>query len=134
MEFGSALLNAIARFYSAADEAALQDRAQEIHERLGQLEAVLDDGPFFAGERFSLVDAVFAPVFRYFDVFEACGVVSDFDFFEGRTKLRAWRIHLASRSSVQDAVRSDYPQLLQAFVLARRSALSQRIAAATSLG
>ncbi len=27
-------------------------------------------GPFFAGESFSLVDAVFAPIFRYFDVFD----------------------------------------------------------------
>ncbi len=27
-------------------------------------------GPFFAGSRFSLVDAAFGPVFRYFDVFD----------------------------------------------------------------
>jgi len=46
MEFGSALLNAIAAFYNASDETALLERAADIRARLVQLEAALGKGPF----------------------------------------------------------------------------------------
>ena len=124
MEFGSAILNAIAGFYNAADEAALQARTAEIRSRLVQLEDALGAGPFFRGDSFSLVDAVFGPVFRYFDTFEAIG---DFGFFEGLPRLTQWRRALAERASVRDAVRPDYPDRLLAFLGQRPSALAARI-------
>lgn len=124
MEFGSALLNSIAAFYNAADEPALAARAAEIRARLVQLEAALGDGPYFAGPSFSVVDAVFGPVLRYFDVFDAIG---DFGFWDGMLKLQRWRGALAQRPSVAGAVRADYPQLLRDFLRARRSALAHRL-------
>jgi len=124
MEFGSALLNAIAAFYNAADEAVLLARAADIRARLAQTEAALGEGPYFAGEPFSIVDAVFGPVFRYFDVVDA---IDDFGFWDGLPKLQRWRRALAMRPSVVEAVRPDYPDLLRQFLLARRSALSRRI-------
>lgn len=125
MEFGSALLNAIGAFYNAPDEQALRTKAKEIRARLAQLEAALEEGPYFAGEPFSVVDAVFAPVFRYFDAFEA---IDDFGFCEGLPKVQRWRRALATRPSVAGAVRPDYPDLLHRFLLARRSAFSSRMA------
>jgi glutathione S-transferase len=125
MEFGSALLNAIGAFYSAPDEAALAARAGEIHAHLRQVEAVLGEGPYFAGERFSIVDAVFGPAFRYFDLFDAIG---DFGFWEGLPKVQRWRLALAMRPSVAQAVRPDYRDLLGKFLSARGSALSRRMA------
>lgn len=124
MEFGSALLNLIGAFYNAADEPALLARASEIKTRLSQIEAALDRGPYFAGQAFSMVDAVFGPVFRYFDVFDA---VSDFGFWDGLPKVRSWRRSLAARPSVAEAVRLDYPALLRTFLLARGTALSRRM-------
>lgn len=124
MEFGSALLSQIAAFYNAADEPALVARAEQIRARLEQVEATLGEGPYFAGESFSIVDAVFAPVFRYFDVFDAIG---DFGLRDGLPKLQRWRHALASRPSVRQAARPDYPQLLVRFLLARRAALSRRM-------
>jgi glutathione S-transferase len=126
MEFGSALLNLIAAFYSAADDPALLARAAEIRARLAQIEAALDEGPYFAGESFSIVDAVFGPVFRYFDVFDAIG---EFGFWEHSRRVRSWRRALTGRPSVASAVRADYPALLGKFLLARSSALSRRMAA-----
>lgn len=125
IEFASALLNSIAAFYNAPEEKALEQRAAEIRTRFVQLQAELGDGPFFAGPNFSIVDAAFAPVFRYFDVFDS---ISDFGFFTGLNKVSAWREQLSRRPSGQAAVRADYPELLQAFLHARRSALSQRMA------
>lgn len=126
MEFGSALLSTIAAFYNAADNSALQARAADIHLRLSQLEAALGVGPYFAGESFSIVDAVFGPVLRYFDVFDTIG---DFGFWPGLPKLERWRSALALRPSVAMAVRPDYPALLTDFLGSRHSALSRRMAA-----
>jgi glutathione S-transferase len=130
MEFGSSLLNSIAAFYNASDDDALRSRAGDIRTRFEQLDAALGAGPYFNGDNFAIVDAVFGPVFRYFDVFDA---IDDFGFFAGLPKLSAWRTALSQRASVREAVRADYPALLLAFLLARRSALSRRIAKATSM-
>lgn len=121
MEFGSATLNTIASFYNAPDEPALQAKAAELRSRFEQIEAALGEGPYFAGTGFSVVDAVFGPVFRYFDVFDG---IADFGIFNGTPRVNAWRAALALRSSVRDAVDSTYPQLLHRFLVERRSALS----------
>lgn len=126
MEFGSALLNAIGAFYNAADEVALAAVAKDIHRRFGQIEAVLGDGPWFDGDRFGLVDAVFGPVFRYLDVFDE---IADFGLMDQLPRVARWRAALARRPSVRGAVAADYPARLLAFVRARNSALSRRIAA-----
>lgn len=129
MEFGSSILNSIAAFYNASTEDALARHAGDIRQRFVQMESLLREGPFFMGEHFSLVDAVFGPIFRYFDVFEQ---IDDFGFFAHLPKVSAWRAQLRHRPSVRQAARPDYPELLLAFLAARRSALSQRVAAMAS--
>lgn len=127
MEFGSNVLTLIAGFYNAPDADSLQRKRDEIRERFVTLEAELglNEGPYFSGPRFSLVDAVFAPVFRYFDRFDA---IEDFGFFDGLPRLSAWRNALAQRPSVRAAAHPDYAVLLDAFLKARRSALSRLMA------
>jgi glutathione S-transferase len=61
-----------------------------------------------------LVDAVFAPIFRYFDVFDE---FIDLGVFEQTPKIRMWRAQLAKRPSVKAAVGPDYPKLLRAFLV-----------------
>ncbi|PXX42107.1 glutathione S-transferase family protein [Undibacterium pigrum] len=121
IEFASATLNNIGGFYNAADAQILNAKAEELKTKFAQLEKQLGDGPYFSGENFSLVDAAFAPVFRYFDVFEQ---IADFEFFTDLPKLTTWRQTLQARASVQAAVSEDYPALLSAFLRARHSALS----------
>ncbi len=125
VEFGSSVLNAIAGFYAAPNDSQLAAKAAEIAAKFRQVEDALtaiEEGPYFAGQRFSMVDVVFGPIFRYFDVFDA---IDDFGFFAHTPKLRAWRTALAQRPSVCEAVRADYPELLRSFLLARQSALSR---------
>lgn len=124
VEFASALLNAVWGFYTAADETALAATTRDIRARFEQLEDTLGAGPYFDGAHFSIVDAAFGPVFRYFDVFEQ---IDDFGFFAGLSKVTAWRQRLAERPSVRAAVRADYPQLLMDFLLKRGSMLSTRV-------
>ncbi|MDH3666934.1 MAG: glutathione S-transferase family protein [Paracoccaceae bacterium] len=124
MEFGSAALNGIARFYSAPDQAALAREARALSLMFDWVEAKLGNGPFFAGDSFTLVDAVFAPVFRYFDVIDRIG---DFGILAGKPKLAAWRVALAARPSVRNAVTADYPERLMAFFERKGTALTERI-------
>lgn len=126
MEFGSSVLNLIGGFYSAPDALSLQARRADLQARFARLEEALSPhGPYFAGAHFSIVDAVFAPVFRYFEVFEQLG---EPDFFASTPRVRQWREALARRPSVQDAASPRYPQQLREFLLRRGSELSRRIA------
>ncbi|WP_028453889.1 glutathione S-transferase family protein [Chitinilyticum litopenaei] len=127
IEYSSALLNAIAAYYSAPDEAALQAAASDLDQRLARLEQALGDGPYFAGAAFSLVDAAFGPVFRYFSVFERLGVYAIPPEF---ARIRAWAQALAARESVAAAVASDYAEQLVRFLEERKSELARRITAA----
>lgn len=126
MEFGSEVLNRIWTFYTAPDAAALEAARDALVSRFRQVEVALDaEGPFFAGASFGLVDAVFAPVFRYFEVFESIG---EPDFFEGLPRVRVWRAALAARPCVQEAAVPDYAERLVAFLRSRGCELSRRMA------
>ncbi|MES2608669.1 MAG: glutathione S-transferase family protein [Pseudomonadota bacterium] len=134
MEFGSVVLNAIGAFYSAPDEAALAVRAADLQRLFTQVDAQLamrnEAGPYFVGADFTLVDAVFGPVFRYFDVFDAFHGMGDLGVFTGVPRVAAWRKALAARPSVAGAVGADYGDRLRAFVRARQGALAARMAQA----
>ena len=124
--FASATLDGIAGYYNAADDAALARRRADLGARFATLEAALGDGPWFAGARVGLVDAAFAPLFRYLDAFER---LDGEPWLPRAPRIAAWRERLAARASVRDATVADYPQRLLAFLAARGSALSKRMAA-----
>ena len=121
IEFGSTVLSDIAGFYSAPDEVAFEAKATQLEARFARLEARVAAAPWFDGDDFSLVDAVFGPVFRYFDVFDEIG---DFGILAGKPKLARWRALLAARPSVRTAVSAEYPALLRDFLNRRNSWLS----------
>jgi glutathione S-transferase len=121
IEFGSAILNDIAGFYAAKDEAAFKAKISQLEQRFARLEARIEASPWFDGGNFSLVDAVFGPVFRYFDVFDE---IADFGILAGKPKLARWRNALAARASVRSAVSADYPALLADFLKRRNSWIS----------
>lgn len=125
IEFGSSILNAIARFYSARDEKLFMQEVEVLSGMFVRVEEQLGEGPWFAGARFSLVDAVYGPIFRYFDVFDT---IDDFGILANKPKQQSWRQQLLDRPSVRNAVSSDYPEQLKAFLITRKSALSARMA------
>jgi glutathione S-transferase len=121
IEFASATLADFVGFYTG-DETAFRAKLEAIDGKLARLESLLGDGPFFAGERFSLVDAAFAPVFRYFVAFDR---LVDRRLFDDRPKLRAWREALAARPSVQGAAPADYAERLLRFIAAKKGHLAR---------
>jgi glutathione S-transferase len=124
IEFGSTILDDIAGYYRAPDKSGLESKAAVLAGKFGRLEAEPREGPWFDANRFSLVDAVYGPVFRYFDTFDRIG---DFGILAGKPRLAAWRRTLADRPSIRGAVARDYPARLLAFLAARGSYLSSVI-------
>lgn len=124
IEFGSNILNEIAGFYSAKDRATFEVKQQTLINKFKTLEQQLQEGSFFEGDRFSLVDAVYGPIFRYFSVFKQ---YKDFCFFTDTPKISSWQDTLLSRESIATAVLPSYPQLLHEFLLKKKSYLSQLI-------
>ncbi len=118
IEFGSAVLDDIAGLYNAKDAEGFDAKVLALRKKFQRLEGELAKGPYFLGRRFSLVDAAFGPVFRYFDAFDRItghGILTDLP------KVAHWRRELAERPSVQGAVLPDYPQLLWRFLERRPS-------------
>jgi len=113
MEFGSTILGDIWIIETTPDVTAFHAKARLLKEKFTRLENILNVGPYFAGEKFSIVDAVFAPVFRYFDVFDR---ILDLGVFEGLPKVQAWRRALATRPSVANAVVPNFKDLLSNFL------------------
>lgn len=122
IEFGSSILNDISGFYSAADASSLAAKARDLKAKFERVEDELGRGPWFAGEAISLIDAVYGPIFRYFDTFERIG---DFEIFADTPKINAWRTALSARPAIRDAVSEDYPARLEAFLRKRNSHLAE---------
>jgi glutathione S-transferase len=113
MEFGSAILGDLWGYETTRDAEVFEQKRLALAAKFERVEAALGAGPYFAGGNFSLVDAVFAPIFRYFEVFEE---ISNSQIFDALPKVNAWRQALAVRPSVQSAVVPEYPQHLREFL------------------
>ena len=113
IEFGSSTLGDVWGYLNARDQATADAKAAAVTDKLAQLEKFLGHGPYFDGEAFGMVDAVFAPVFRYFDQFDR---IADLGVFHRLPKVTAWRRALAKRPSVRDAVDGDYGNRLRVFL------------------
>ena len=116
IEFSSAILNDIAGLYAASDASAFAVKVAALRAKFARVEAELGPGPWFGGASFSLVDAVFGPVFRYFDSFDR---IADFGILSGLPRVAAWRQRLSDRPTVAEAVAPDYPAMLDRFLAAR---------------
>jgi glutathione S-transferase len=124
MEFGSTILNCIAGLYNAPSQADFEAKCDELSRKFLWIEPYLSYRDYFAGETFSLVDAVYGPIFRYFEIFET---IREFSFFAETPKVSHWRQQLQLHPSIQQAVPLDYAQRLHVFLAQRNSYLSELI-------
>lgn len=124
IEFGSNILSKIASLYNAKEAIHFQTIHAEIQSKFLLIEKELNGRPFFSGEKFHLIDAVYGPIFRYFDVFDT---FVNLGTFNGLPKCQLWRNVLKQRASIQKAVPADYSNQLIAFLISRKSHISQLI-------
>jgi glutathione S-transferase len=121
-EFASAVIGDVFGFYMAPDEAMFERKRSELSGRFAQLERLLAGaGTYFDGERFGLVDAAFAPIFRLLDTFDQLG---DFRLLQGLPDTVAYRARLAARHSVRTAVVPDYGRIFLRYLAGRGSRMA----------
>ena len=125
IEFASQTLDVIARYYCAEESERFYEVKAQLRNRFERLEQEVE-GPYFSGSKFMIVDAAYAPVFRYFDVFEA---LIPIDLFDGLEKTNVWRKNLAARNSVKEAVADDFHRELIDFVVPKKSHLGRLLEA-----
>ena len=117
-------MNDIGGFYSASNADIFNEKVAILKYKFHRIESRLSKEAYFEGCRFSLVDAVFGPVFRYFDVFDQ---IDEFSILKNNSKILNWRSVLSERNSVKEAVTEDYEALLFSFLRNRNSYLSKLI-------
>ncbi|MCV9943842.1 MULTISPECIES: glutathione S-transferase family protein [unclassified Rhizobium] len=91
-------------WYGDSSRSLAIPKRQGSHDRRRQAGSV-GQGANFSGSTFSMVDAVFAPLFRYFDLINP--TVTQM-IFQGLPRVSLWREALALRESVVAAVGRDY--------------------------
>lgn len=121
VEFGTATLIEAWQFLNAKDPQTADAKQATFRDRLQRMEGELAAGPFFNGDAFGMVDAVFAPMFRYFDILDPA--VSQ-PIFEGLPRVTAWRSTLAERPSVIAAGAGDYAERFQHHLRQHRALLA----------
>jgi len=122
MEFASEVIGSVGQLYNANGNGTFNRARSVLEDKFGRVEEALGEGPWFSGKDFSLVDAAFAPAFRYFDLIDE---LTDVDFFANTPKVAAWRTALQQRPSVIGAVGNDYPERLRGFFANRKSVIGR---------
>lgn len=120
IEFGSAMLGNISRLYNAKIEDDFEMIRKSLQADLARVTSNVQ-GPFYHGEKFQMIDAVYATIFRYFMVLGSRYEVKIAKF--GIEKLD-WCNKIMERSSVQKAIKENYYDRLDEFLFSRSSFIS----------
>lgn len=122
--FGTETLFDAWQFLNARELKLAEEKKVAFRRKLQQIESSLEQGPYFSGSAFSMVDAVFAPVFRYFDLLDP--VISQ-PVFDRLPAVSAWRASLAQRPSVISAAGEDYADRFRQHLVKQQAILSDFI-------
>lgn len=112
IEFGSNLLFDQFKAMMAKDEDSFQQQCEVLGGSFARLDPVISDGPYFMGERFSLLDTAYAPFFMRFEILKKHHEALE-DLMP--TRLSRWGQALLDRDSVKTSVVDDFEQRFVAF-------------------
>ena len=118
IEFSSAGIMDGYRLMVAETEEDARKAIDSAKEKFARLEPQLGDGPYFAGDSFSLVDAASAPMIQRL---EWCEQIHSFGLFAEFPKMAAWRDALLSRQSVKDSLLPNIDDIFRDYLKGIRS-------------
>lgn len=105
IEFGNDILNTTFDFMHENEPKKFNHLKETLIDRFEILEEELPAGKYYNGEEFSMIDAVFAPIFLYY---EQITKYKDYGFFEDAPNVKAWGERLLLRPSVINSVPESY--------------------------
>lgn len=113
IEFCSKLIMTQFKMLTAKEKAGFEESRDALQAGLQRLETVLaKEQPFFAGEAFSLVDTVYAPLFMRLQIVEGIRPLG-LDISE---RMQVWSDALLARESVKNSVVEDFETVFMAFL------------------
>ncbi len=123
ISFGTEILDIIAKIiYQDKSLHCANSSMMEIIKRLNIIEELLADDLYFSSSEFYLIDAVYATIFRYFEVLN---LFINANPLAKLNKITRWNNALQQRESVQNAVPDNYNQLLVEFIKGKDSFIGQ---------
>ncbi|HHH0459094.1 TPA: glutathione S-transferase family protein [Yersinia enterocolitica] len=123
IEFASSMLTDAWGYLNASDKETATAKRTLFRNKLECFEVEIADGPYFAGSHFSMVDAVVAPIYRYFDILNH--TIIDDHIFGNLPNVSRWRRELAQRNSVKTTVVHDYAARFHAHLIRNQALLAK---------
>jgi glutathione S-transferase len=118
IEFGGECCSLTFQLMVVPDQQTYDNIIASLAEKLGRVEQVLGDGPYFNGDEFALIDAAYAPIFIRLDVFrELLGI----DITSDLPKISAWAQTLLALPEVQQARVPELPDLFRQLITKRNA-------------
>lgn len=120
IEFGNNILSSTFDFMRTSDLKTFNHSKNILTDRFDVLEEEFSNAEYFNGADFSMIDAVFAPIFRYHKrILE----FKDYGIFEDAHNVKAWGERLLERPSVIKSVPDTYEQRFLIFLENQNSIL-----------
>lgn len=107
IEFGNDILNTTFDLLRTDDPEKLNQFIKTLTDRFKILENEISDTDYFNGNEFLMIDAIFAPIFRYH---HSISKSKDYGIFENTPKVKAWGDQLLKRPSVVNSVSKSYDE------------------------
>lgn len=126
IEFGNDILGSTFALLRTDDAKKLNHLTNTLTDRFEVLEDEISDGNYFNGTNFSMIDAVYAPVFRYQ---KRIADYKDYGIFENAPNVKAWGDRLLERPSVIKSVPESYEESLIKFLKKQNSILGNAMTA-----
>lgn len=125
IEFGEDILSTTFDLMNTADEKEYKKNIALLDERFDILEEdVLGEGPYFNGEKFGNIDAVYAPIFQFH---KAIREIEDPGLFANRPFLSDWSEQLLAHPSVLGSVPDGFADKLTGWLKSKESILSSKM-------
>jgi len=124
LEFGNEILNITYDFLYESDPRKFNHLKETLIDRFEILEEEFTGGIYFNGDNFSMIDAVYAPIFRYHQHITA---IKDYEIFEDAPNVKAWGDRLLKHPSVIQSIPESYENDILKYFKNLDSILSKEI-------
>ena len=108
IEFGSSLFMLNYQMSMAETEEVFKEKQEAMSNALSRLEAQFGDGPYFNGDKFTILDACLAPFFQRMFLIENEKAIGTFD---NVPKMKAWGERLMQLETVKTSVVPEFDEL-----------------------
>ena len=126
IEFGNDILNTTFNFLHEDDPKNFNHLKETLIDRFEILEEEMEvtEGEYYNGENFSMIDAVYAPIFLYQ---QQIAKHKDYEIFDDAVNVKAWGERLLKRPSVINSVPDSYQDDMDKYLKNLDSILGQEI-------